>query len=138
MTLAQARRAKTEIKTKKSEDGGKVIAYHHKEKRRNNPDVGVVTPETDPDQPKTTWAYDPHIDPALPFDMGRVQVERLIDDALASGDDAVMRDPLEQLKRQAAPSLNWTGKAERPSFDRTEEHKYANQSLMSIATAVYG
>src|SRR3546814_12748252 len=49
--------------------------------------------------------------------MGRVQVERLIDDALASGDDAVMRAALEQLKRQAAPYLNWTGKAERTSFE---------------------
>ncbi|MBB1062087.1 site-specific DNA-methyltransferase [Marilutibacter spongiae] len=117
MTLAQARRAKAEVKGKKSEDGNKVIAYQHDQKRRNNPDVGVVTPETDPDQPKTTWAWDPHIDPALQFDMGRAQVEQLIDDALASGDEATMRAALEQLKRQAAPYLNWTGKAERTSFE---------------------
>ncbi len=117
MTLAQARRAKAEVKGRKSEDGNKVIAYQHDQKRRNNPDVGVVTPETDPDQPKTTWAYDPHIDPALQFDMGRAQVEQLIDEALASGDDATMRAALEQLKRQAAPYLNWTGKAERTSFE---------------------
>ena len=77
----------------------------------------MVTPETDPDQPRTTWAWDPHIDPALQFDMGRAQVEQLIDDALASGDDATMRAALEQLKRQAAPYLNWTGKAERTSFE---------------------
>lgn len=117
MTLAQARRAKAEVKGKKSDDGNKVIAYQHDQKRRNNPDVGVVTPETDPDQPRTTWAYDPHIDPALQFDMGRAQIEQLIDDALASGDDATMRAALEQLKRQAAPYLNWTGKAERTSFE---------------------
>src|SRR3546814_9816523 len=120
MTLAQARRAKTEIKTKKSEDGGKVIAYHHKEKRRNNPAVGVVTPETDPDQPKTTWAYDPHIDPALQFDMGRVQVERLIDDALARGDAAVMRAALEQPKRPTS-----------------EEHTYELQTLMHNSYDVF-
>src|SRR3546814_15905783 len=101
MTLAQARRAKTEIKTKKSEDGGKVIAYHHKEKRRNNTDVGVVTPDTDPDQPKTTWAYDPNIDPALQFDIGSAQVGGLIDDDRASGDDAVMCAAREQPKRQS-------------------------------------
>ena len=117
MTLAQARRAKAEVKGRKSEDGNKIIAYQHDQKRRNNPDVGVVTPETDPDQPRTTWAYDPHIDPALQFDMGRAQVEQLIDDALAIGDDATMRAALEQLKRQAAPYLNWTGKAERTSFE---------------------
>lgn len=116
-TLAQARRAKAEVKGKKSEDGNKVIAYQHDQKRRNNPDVGVVTPETDPDQPKTTWAYDPHIDPALQFDSSRAGIEKLIDDALASGDDATMRAALEQLKRQAAPYLNWTGKAEHTSFE---------------------
>ncbi len=102
---------------RKGDDGAKVIAYRHDQKRRNNPDVGVVTPETDPDQPKTTWAYDPHIDPALQFDVGRAQVERLIDDALASGDDATMRAALETLKRMGEPYLNWAGKAERTSFD---------------------
>ncbi len=117
MTLAQLRRAKGEVKGRKSEDGNKVIAYRHDQKRRNNPDVGVVTPETDPDQPKTTWAYDPHIDPALQFDSGRARIEKLIDDALASGDETVMREALEQLKRESAPYLNWAGKAERTSFE---------------------
>lgn len=117
MTLAQARQAKAEVKARKSDDGAKVIAYQHDQKRRNNPDVGVVTPDNDPDQPKTQWAYDPHIDPALQFDVGRAQIESLIDDALASGDEATMRAALEQLKRQAEPYLNWAGKAERTSFE---------------------
>ena len=46
--------------------------------RLNNPDVGMVHPENDPDAGKTRWAYDPHIDPALQFDTGRAQIERLI------------------------------------------------------------
>ena len=117
MTLAEARQAKSGIKAKKAEDGTQVIAYQHKEKRKNNPDVGVVTPDNDPDQPKTTWAYDPHIDPALQFDASRAQIESLIDGALASGDQDTMRAALEQLKRQAAPYLNWAGKAERTSFE---------------------
>ena len=117
MTLAQARQAKAEIKTKKADEAAKVIAYHHDQKRKNNPDVGVVTPDNDPDQPRTIWAYDPHIDPALQFDMGRAQIEKLIDDALASGDQDTMRAALEQLKRQAEPYLNWAGKAERASFE---------------------
>ncbi|HQW82403.1 MAG TPA: site-specific DNA-methyltransferase, partial [Pseudomonadota bacterium] len=102
---------------RKGDEDPKVIAYRHDQKRRNNPDVGVVTPETDPDQPKTKWAYDPHLDPALQFDVGRAEIERLIDDALASGDDATMRAALETLKRMGEPYLNWAGKSERTSFD---------------------
>ena len=79
---------------RKGDDGAKVIAYRHDQKRRNNPDVGAVTPETDPEQPKTRWAYDPHIDPALQFDVRRAGIERLIDDALASGDESTMRGAL--------------------------------------------
>lgn len=117
LTLVEAKRAKAEVKPKRTDQDNQVIAYRHDQKRRNNPDVGVVTPDNDPEQPKTQWAYDPHIDPALQFDVGRAQIETLIDSALASGDEASMRAALEQLKRQAAPYLNWAGKAERTSFE---------------------
>ena len=89
MTLAQARQAKSDVKARRVEDSAKVIAYQHDQKRKNNPDVGVVTPDNDPDQPRTRWAYDPHIDPALQFDVGRERIDRLIDHALeASAADA--------------------------------------------------
>ena len=40
--------------------------YDHKGKeRRNNPPVGLVTPETDREGAKKNYAYDPHLDPAL-------------------------------------------------------------------------
>lgn len=42
--------------------------YEHADKTRlNNPPVGMVTPQTDPDmgQAKRTYAYDPHLDPQL-------------------------------------------------------------------------
>jgi adenine-specific DNA-methyltransferase len=40
--------------------------YDHKDKDRiNNPPVGLVTPETDKDAGKKTYAYDPHLDPQL-------------------------------------------------------------------------
>jgi adenine-specific DNA-methyltransferase len=42
--------------------------YEHRDKERvNNPPVGLVTPDTDPDagQKKKTYAYDPHLDPQL-------------------------------------------------------------------------
>jgi hypothetical protein len=38
--------------------------YDHKGKERcNNPPVGLVTPETDREGAKKTYAYDPHLDP---------------------------------------------------------------------------
>src|SRR5271157_496880 len=40
--------------------------YDHKDKKRaNNPLVGLVKPETDPDMPAKKYAYDPHLDPQL-------------------------------------------------------------------------
>jgi adenine-specific DNA-methyltransferase len=101
----------------KKSDHPEVMSYRHSDKRKNNPEVGMVKPENDPDEGTTRWCYDPHIDPALQFDYGRAQVEKIIDDALASGDDATMRTALEELKRYSAPYLNWTGKAERTTFD---------------------
>ena len=38
---------------------------HPGKKRPNNPPVGLVTPETDQDAGMKTYAYDPHLDPAL-------------------------------------------------------------------------
>ncbi len=38
---------------------------HTDEKRPNNPPVGLVTPQTDPDAGRTTYQYDPHLDPQL-------------------------------------------------------------------------
>jgi adenine-specific DNA-methyltransferase len=118
--------------------GPEVISYRHPDKRRNNPEVGMVTPDTDPQTPKTTWAYDPHIDPTLQFDVGRAQIEKLIDDSLASGDQDQMRAALEQLKRQAEPYLNWAGKAERTSFevDTVSLHVHERIDPMSILSAV--
>lgn len=44
-----------------------VESYEHQDKQRvNNPPVGLVTPETDPDVGvKQTYSYDPHFDPQL-------------------------------------------------------------------------
>ena len=38
---------------------------HAGKKRTNNPPVGLVTPATDEDSGKKTYAYDPHLDPQL-------------------------------------------------------------------------
>ena len=76
----------------------KLTAYQHNDKRKNNPPVGLVTPETDCVEEKQQWRYDPHIDPALQFDSSRAAVKKLIDDALQSGDQDSMRPALETLK----------------------------------------
>ena len=40
--------------------------YTHSDKKRaNNPQVGLVTPETDKDGDKQKYQYDPHLDPSL-------------------------------------------------------------------------
>ena len=44
-----------------------IESYEHADKQRvNNPPVGLVTPDTDPDAgARKTYAYDPHLDPQL-------------------------------------------------------------------------
>ena len=124
-------------RAKKGQDA-QILSYRHAEKRKNNPEVGMVKPENDPEQPKTVWAYDPHLDPALQFDAGRAQIETLIDDALESGDEAAMRAALQELKRLGEPYLNWTGKAERTSFevDTVSLHVHERIDPASILAAV--
>lgn len=112
----KAKAVGTKSAPRKSGEPMQVVSYRHGETRVNNPEVGMVHAGTDPDGAKTTWAYDPHLDPVLNFDSARAGVERLIDDALASGDAHSMKDALLELKRMQAPYLTWTGKAERTSF----------------------
>ena len=59
--MTYKKRKKPRRKTENS-----VEQYTHTEaKRPNNPPVGLVTPETDPDQPRKKYAYDPRLDPQL-------------------------------------------------------------------------
>ncbi|MFJ1293311.1 site-specific DNA-methyltransferase [Paracoccus yeei] len=117
-TAPRQRKAKATKKAARKPDGPvQVLSYRHGETRVNNPEVGMVHAGTDPDGGKRIWAYDPHLDPVLNFDSARAGIEKLIDDALASDDPERMRDALNELKRLQAPYLNWTGKAERTSFE---------------------
>lgn len=103
----------------KKPNQAQVLSYRYDEKRKNNPHVGMVDTASDGVEEKTEWAYDPHLDPELQFDSSanRAQVETLIDAALASGDQEQMKAALEELKRLQSPYLQWTGKAERTSFE---------------------
>jgi adenine-specific DNA-methyltransferase len=115
-----------------------VLAYRHPDRRKNNPEVGLVNTESDPEQPKTAWAYDPHLDPALQFDSARAQADALIADALAGNDPAAMRHALQTLQRMGAPYLQWTGKAERTAFevDTVSLHVHERIDAMSILSSV--
>lgn len=54
------------MKKNKKTDKKPIEQYDHKGKKRvNNPPVGLVTPETDQETGKKTYAYDPHLDPQL-------------------------------------------------------------------------
>jgi adenine-specific DNA-methyltransferase len=58
--MAKPRKAASNSKKKPIEQ------YAHKDKQRaNNPPVGLVTPATDKQSGKKTYAYDPHLDPQL-------------------------------------------------------------------------
>lgn len=114
---AKARTTKSGAVSRRSGEPVQILSYRHGETRVNNPEVGMVHAQTDPDGARTEWSYDPHLDPVLNFDATRAGIEKLIDDALGSGDAQAMKDALTELKRMQAPYLNWTGKAERTSFE---------------------
>ncbi|PRD69392.1 site-specific DNA-methyltransferase [Malikia spinosa] len=130
--------SKTPARRAPADEAAQIIAYRHPDKRVNNPEVGMVTPATDPEAGKTRWAFDPHLDPALAFDPQRAGIEALIDGALESGDADQMRAALEELKRLQSPYLNWAGKAERTSFeiDTVSLHVHERVDPASILSAV--
>lgn len=134
-TTAKARQPATKRAT---DEAPQIISYRHQDKRKNNPEVGMVTPATDPEAGKTRWAFDPHLDPALQFDSQRGRIEAIIDDALASRDTERMRSALEELKHLQTPYLNWAGKAERTSFDvdTVSLHVHERVDPASILSAV--
>lgn len=136
---APSKKPRTAAKPRgRADEAPQIIAYRHQDKRKNNPEVGMVTPATDPEAGKTRWAFDPHLDPALQFDPQRSRIEALIDDALASGDSEQMRGALEELKRLQTPYLDWAGKAERTSFevDTVSLHVHERVDPASILSAV--
>ncbi|MBN8506002.1 MAG: site-specific DNA-methyltransferase [Burkholderiales bacterium] len=125
-------------KTVAAPGGPEVLSYRHGDKRKNNPEVGLVSEASDPQQPKKEWAYSPHLDPVLNFDSSRAELESQVADALASGDAAAMKAALEEIQRRGAPYLQWAGKAERTSFevDTVSLHVHERIDPMSILSAV--
>ena len=101
------------------EEVKEVAAYEFTEKRKNNPEVGLVSPDSDPDAGRAKWSYDPHLAPELQFDGSaiRAKMTDLIEEALASGDQEKMTSALKELRKLQDPFLQWTGKAEKTSFE---------------------
>ena len=59
-----ATKKNTKGKTKKSSKADKDFCqYTHRDKRLNNPPVGLVSPESDCQEDKAEYRYDPHLDP---------------------------------------------------------------------------
>lgn len=86
--VAPSRKAKTTSSPRSaSDEAAQVISYRHADRRKNNPEVGLVSEASDPQQPKKVWAYNPHLDPVLNFDSSRAELENLVVDALTSGLD---------------------------------------------------
>lgn len=107
---------------KKTDTKRLIESYEHRDKERaNNPPVGLVTPDTDPDagQKKRTYAYDPHLAPELNFDERRARDElaAAIEWGLAAQTLEEAKAVLAKLKEAQEPFLSWAGKAERTSFE---------------------
>jgi adenine-specific DNA-methyltransferase len=130
--------AKPRARAADADEAPQVLSYRHPDRRKNNPEVGLVNEASDPQQPKKEWAYNPHLDPVLNFDSARAELENLIDDALASGDADAARAALQEIRRRGAPYLQWAGKAERTSFevDTVSLHVHERIDPMSILSAV--
>lgn len=97
-----------------------ITYYNHAEQERaNNPHIGMVNEATEQytTVAKKSYQYDPHLDPQLQFSLERKEVEDLIDSALGSEDPEAYKAALKKLRAMQAPYLNWTGKAERTSFE---------------------
>lgn len=113
--------------------------YDHKGKQRvNNPPVGLVTPELDQDAGKKTYAYDPHIDPALQFDSQGAAMEALLEQGLAAEDLNEAKAVLAELQKRRQPYLNWAGKAEGTTFavDTVSLHVHERIDPRTILEAV--
>jgi len=67
---SKPRQSKKSTKTSKKIEVKQYI--HEKEKRANNPPVGLVTPESDKDLPEKKYSFDPHLDPQLEWS-GKVE-----------------------------------------------------------------
>jgi len=105
-----------------------IEAYTHDDKKRmNNPPVGIAEYDVDEGK-KRTYSFDPHLDPELQWN-ANTKLEKLLDDALASGDPETMKAALQEIKRMNQPHLLWAGKAEGLSFEVPTTSIHIHESI---------
>ena len=92
--------------------------YNHAEEHPQRPDIGTE-PHFKKKKPPVTYRYDSSLAPELSWDENpaREQAEALIAKILESESLEEVKAAASQLKALGQPFLNWSGKAERESFE---------------------
>jgi adenine-specific DNA-methyltransferase len=92
--------------------------YNHTDQHPQRPDIGTE-PHFKKKKPPETYRYDSSLAPELSWDENpaREKAEALIAKILESESLEEVKAAASQLKALGQPFLNWTGKAERESFD---------------------
>ena len=98
------------------------------------PDIGVE-PQFKKKKPPATYRYDSSLSPALDWDdnPAREQAESLIAEILEAEDLESAKVAAKKLKALSQPFLNWTGKAERLSFDVPSLPLFVHERLSTRA-----
>jgi adenine-specific DNA-methyltransferase len=98
------------------------------------PDIGVE-PQFKKKKPPATYRYDSSLSPALDWDdnPAREQAESLIAEILEAEDLESAKVAAKKLKALSQPFLNWTGKAERLSFDVLSLPLFVHERLSTRA-----
>jgi len=113
-----------------------VADYRHDASRRNNPPAGLAAQGRVRETPKLSYAYDPHLPPALRFDPTGASDElpELLEEAtrrpLTAGEARVVSEAL----RHRQPWLEWAGKQETKGFvvDPVALHIHERVSAQAI------
>lgn len=92
--------------------------YNHQEETPQRPDIGTEA-QFKKKKPPATYRYDSSIAPSMEWDnnLVRDEAEALIQQILSADDIESAKLAATKLKKLSQPFLNWTGKAERLSFD---------------------
>lgn len=108
--------------------------YHHQEEHPLRPDIGVE-PQFKQTKTPTTYRYDSSLAPELSWDENpvREKAEALIKAILEAEDLESAKRAANQLKALGKPFLNWTGKAERLSFDVPSLPLFVHERLSTRA-----
>jgi very-short-patch-repair endonuclease/DNA modification methylase len=102
---------------KKTNKQTEAKSYNHGEEHPQRPDIGTE-PHFKKKKPPVTYRYDSSLSPELNWDENpaREEAEALIEQILAAEDLETAKIAARKLKAIGEPFLNWTGKAERLSF----------------------